>query len=85
MSWARVCVPGGGEESPTPDTIPGPCLENPQWFVAPKLTTPAPAHLALGLGVHPDVPTPAFPGVYLALGCGILHIVVQELLPQSGK
>lgn len=79
----RVCL-GNGRRSPTLcDTIPGPCLENPQWFVAPKLTTlPAPAHVPLSLGVHLDVPTPAFPRawVYLVLGCGILHLMVQELL-----
>lgn len=86
MCWGPgcKCVLGGWEEEPPLcDNIPGPCLENPWWFVAPKLTAfPAPTHLPLSLGVHLDVPTPAFPRawVYLALGCGILHLMVQELL-----
>lgn len=78
----HVCL-GNGRRSPTlPDTIPGPCLEHPQWFVAPKLTIAAPAHLPLSLGVHLDVPTSAFPRVwvFLVLGCGILPVMVQELL-----
>lgn len=81
--WARCVCLGNGRRSLTlPHTISVPCLEHPQWFVAPKLTIAAPAHLPLSLGVHLDVPIPAFPRVwvFLVLGCGVLHLMVQELL-----
>lgn len=89
----------GRKSHPLCDTIPGPCLENPWWFVAPKLTTfPAPTHLPLSLGVHLDLPTPAFPRawVYLVLvsGSGIAMDVASctlwsksccQGLPENGK